>query len=334
MKDVSSGNLAAAAQQLGERARSNGPLTRSLSSMLADSRRALPPDEVGGSGAPEGELEGESAFVPLSQDFAPLFQARLLSSPTRRVGSEDSSSRELLTDLFPTGFTSNTLSPLNTVVAAATEEADEFKPASARTLGETEPELKGRQVWACLVPKAVPAAAVASSKYASDVGRETERHRTAENARENKHLHESPLTPSWGLSHQSYGLSELHQPSCEGPDTDRGRTRDRDATTEFTDMGSSNAKATTATRRTDLGAPPAAATLVTTRDKTGFVSDGGDHGAVAKAGTAGVAGRERESDLKHALDRLVPRLMKSQERVSEAVRVVRPFTDNRRCLLR
>lgn len=297
---------------------------RSLTSMLAASRRALPPASISEKidDVPTGELEGDSEFIALSDDIAPLFDSRLSPSPARRVGSRDTSTRELLADLFPTGFTSNTLSPLHTAAAVATD-ADEFKLASAQTLENAEPELKGQQVWACLIPKAVPAS-MASSNGALDVDKETELHPTAENAR--NHLGQSPLHPSWGPSHQPHSYSELHRPNCDELDnTPLSKTRERDASAfEPNGLGSFNAKATTtATRRADLRAPPgAAADPITAKRTTSFVSDGGGHGVVVKTETVEVAWRERERDLKHALDRLVSRLTQSQERVSEAVRVV------------
>lgn len=281
---------------------------RSLTSMLADSLRVQqPPDSIIVKTIEqvprENELEGESEFIALSQDFAPLFQARMLSSPVRRVDS----SRELLTDLFPTGFTSNTLSPLATA-AAATMEA--------------EPELKGRQVWACLMAKTAPATtvAVASSNSASDVGTETEQRQTPENAREKQHMPQSPLHPV-GPSYNLYGCSERHQPKFD--ELESSKTIERDAIAGFTGLGSSSAKTITATRA-DLRAPSAVAPNPrTTRRKSCFISDVRGHGFIPKTETAEFARREREIDLKHALDRLVLRLMQSQERVSEAERVVR-----------
>eukprot|EP00752_Nemacystus_decipiens_P005130 g4654.t2 len=144
------------------------------------------------------------------------------SSSSSRDDGRDTSSRELLTDLFPTRFTSSTMSPVDTATAAATD-ANEGKPTSAQTLGGGEPELNGR---------------------------------------------------------------------------------------------SANAMAATATRLADGGGPPPwTADLPTTRSKASFVSDGGGHGVVAETQVADVAGREREIDLEHALDRLVSRLAQSQERV-------------------
>lgn len=311
-------------QQHNSSGRELGPTAhqpRSLTSMLADSRRdPVPPDssvsKMIDDEVPEAELEGETEFIAVSDDVAPLFHARLLSSPARMDGGRDTSSRELLKDLFPTGFTSNTL---DTAAAAATG-ADECKPASARTLGGAEPELKGPQVWACLMPKAVPAtAAVASSSGASEVDRETELlHISAENARK-KHLSQSALHPSWGPSHQPR-YSELNQPNCDELSSALlSKVRDDDATAERTGLGSSKANATTTTRRADAGAPPPGETdLLTTRRKASLVSDGGEHRVVVKTETADVTGREREIELKHALDRLVSRLAQSQERVSES----------------
>ena len=287
---------------------------RSLTSLLADSRRAplLPPDggvsKTSDDEVPEAELKSESEFIAVSDNVAPLFQARLLSSPARRDGCRDTSSRELLTDLFPTGFTSNTLSPLGTAATVATD-ADERKLTSALTLGGVEPELRGRQLWACLMPKAVPAAAVASSNNdARHVDRETELHTiTAESTR--KHLGQAPFHPSWGSSHQPSG--------DESDSTLLSKIRDDDVTAELTGLGASSVKATTATS-------PGVADLPTTRSKGSLVSDSGVHRVIVKAETADIAGREREMDLKHALDRVVSRLAQSQERVSEAVRVGGP----------
>lgn len=293
---------------------------RSLNSMLADSRRAPSSPHISKKTmeVPEGELESESQLIALGQDVAPLFQAcPLLTSPARRMGS-----RELLTDLFPTGFTRNTLSSLATA-AAGTTEADEYKPTSARTAEQTEPELKGRQVWACLMPKAVPATAVASSNDASDVDRETELRLATESVEEEKHVHHQPsVHTSWSSSHQPNGCSEQHQPNYNEVDTHVSKPRESDASAEINGLESSNANATAATgRRADLGAPVAIAdpAAAAARRRTSLVSDRGGHGhgVVANTETSEGTWRERESDLKHALDRLVPRLMQSQERVSE-----------------
>lgn len=271
---------------------------RSLTSMLADSRfREQRPDRSVSKttdDAPEGELDGESEFIALSEDVAPLFQARRLSSAARKVGSRDTSSRELLTDLFPAGFTSNTLTPLAAATAAAATDRDKCKPAPARAIvGETEPELRGQQVWACLMPKEAPAtAATTSSNDASDVGRETELRLAPENTGEN-HSGQSPLHPSPRPS---------HHPNSDELGLRSSKIRERNATCENISLGSSNAKVTTATKGADLHAPAPAV------------------GIHVRTETAEVAGRERENDLKHALDRLVPRFMQSQEKVSRAVR--------------
>eukprot|EP00903_Cladosiphon_okamuranus_P008699 g8335.t1 len=233
----------------------------------------------------------------------------------QRGDSRDTSSRELLADLFPAGFTSNTLSPSHIAAAAATD-GDEIKRASARTLVDAEPELKGQQVWACLLPEVVPAT-MAAPNGASDVDREKElQHTTAEHG---THLGQSPLPPSCRSYHPRI-YSELHRPNGDELDNTplNSATRERDVSADLTGLESSNAKATTATRRVDFRAPPGAAAAVdplTAREQTSSISDSGGHEVVVKTETAEVAWRERERDLMHALDRLVARLAQSQERV-------------------
>lgn len=303
------------ASELGKRA---APHPRSLTSMLANPRQALPPGDASQIEVPEGELEGESELVALNEDFAPLFQVASPLCEARRVGNRDSSSsRELLTDLFPSGFTSRTLSPSEAVPAAAAATADQPEPSSTNPLGEKEPELKGRHTWACLMPKAAAApVAMASStrKNGSSGGGEgeAEPQLSTDNSKE-KRQRSSHLHPPWSSSQQLHDSSELQQPNHHGSDKYMCKIGgERTATSvETVDLGSPKEKnAITATRQVEDVDHD-----VLPRSNTTRISDsGGPEGVVTEAGATV---RERENELKSALDRLAPRLVQSEERVRE-----------------
>lgn len=265
---------------------------RSLGSMLAGPRRAFA--EV-----PERELKGESKLIALSEDVAPLFEVTPpVSSARTAAGNRDNSSRELLTDLFPTGFTSSALSPplaaASTVVAAGTAVGRELFDPLLMSLAGKVPELK--------------AAAVASSTRTTDgigVEWEGEPHFSPGDARP-LHLHSS-----WGSSQQLIGCHEVqrHQPSCGASDTDMRETGERNPAAD--EPASETAAANTSIGH--QGVTGSATYGVTTQNDIA-PSNRGDQ---ARA-TDVVAVREREDDeLKRTLHRLIPRLLQSEEKVRE-----------------
>lgn len=315
----------------------SGPHPRSLTAMLANPHQGRPPDvsqKIEIRPAEEGELQGESELVALSEDWAPLFQTAgaPLCEVRRAGGNQDSSSRDLLTDLFPSGFTSRTLSPSKPVVATAAAAAARVdQPGSPWTnamLGEKEPELKGRHAWTCLVPvaaAAVPFASVASSSRdnggscGGDEGEvEAEPHLSTDNP-SGKHRQRPPhFQSSRGSSQQLHGCSELQELShYGGSDKSKGKLGEFAAGTiavETDDFGPAQGKnAITATRPEKILADDDHHD-----EENARVSDSSDQAMANKAETATVG--ERENQLKSALDRMVPRLLQSEERVRDRKR--------------
>lgn len=305
------------------------PHPRSLTAMLANPRQALPPEvshvvEV----RQEGELEGVSELVALNEDLAPVFQAAAPLSQARRAGSRDSSSRELLADLLPSGSTSKTLSPSEAVVAtaaAAAARGDQPEPSSINaSLGEKEPELKGRHIWACLASAATPFAAAALSTRengGSGGGEEGEEepHPSTDNPNDMQRQQPPHFHPSRGPSHQLHSWSELQQSNHYGSDGGMGKIGERDAATavESDEIGRPREKcAITATRRVEYRADDHHhdGDRIARRDNIP-VPNGSGQGVGNRADAVEVRGRENE--LKSALDHLVPRLLESEERVRE-----------------
>lgn len=256
----------------------------------------------------KGELESESELVGLGEDLALLFccdgtKGSHLGAPAKRVGERISSGGELLTDLFPTGFTSSALSPPPGATSSSVEQLGGGNPA---LVGGQEQETKRRQVWACVFPS-VPATpgAVASSPQqncATDGEESISRQPLKIDKAQGEH---DPHERSWSCSTHRAEKCELERLYRSG--SDAGRTvGDKTLETE-----------------SRLVASPATAAAA---NGMIFGSDevhplGGLDGSEGETTNPAVMVRKREDDLKHALDRLVPRLLQSEDRVSVCFRV-------------
>lgn len=324
------------------------PYPRCLSSMLSNHDREfiseantnlLPPKEEK---EKEVELESSSLFFRLehSDDISPLFSAEE-SNELVRAATQSSSSRpppppnirqlpvkrytdagaegqlkipisstsnqedqvggrDLLADIFPRGFTSTIAPPLAKITLV---EDFPSKQSSINTLAEAdkESELEGTQAWTHLVPSCAPpeVATVKASQQDIRHGQKSQHH-----AVPSKEL--PPPVPEVDLSsvtpHPMFGKLHL---ICDAYEKSGERTKVEPAVAVVPMAVAAEKRPTACNSDGDI-------TTICNGPDEGETEEG-----VSRKETATAAVREREEELKRALDRLIPRLLQSEERVSE-----------------
>lgn len=325
------------------------PYPRCLSSMLSNHDResiseankyVVRPKEEN---EKEVELESSSLFVKLEHrdDISPLFSTeesnKLIRAATRPSSSrpppppstgqlpvkrysdagvegkskipisstsnqkDQGSGRDLLlADLFPGGFTSTIAPPLAKITVVEdlpSKQSSTNAPAEA----DKESELEGTQAWTHLVPSCAPpeVATVKASQQENQHGQKSQHH----NVVPSKELPRpsvlevdlSSVTP-----HPMFGKLHL---SCDAYGKSGERTKVESAVAVVPMAVAAEKRPTACSNDGDI-------TTICNGPDEGETEEG-----VSSKET--VAVREREEELKRALDRLVPRLLQSEERVSE-----------------
>lgn len=298
------------------------PCPRSLTTMLADSGNSAVVPEVKKTAlcANERELEGCSMFISMDQNHevsptvflqpemgvvasdnsrgAPRsvrslkqhetnIESNVVISSLSRLPNVNSGGgcQEFLADLFPTGVSSRGLSLVEELPKKGIS-------APVLTATKEEAELKGSQEWTCLV------STEASTLTGHDHARESTTSREHQVAIPTKELLELPSQPTPSPPTVS---GEALNP------THAGNMKPNDAMTVSS---------------TSIPSPTAASVLA--RAAGGSAVPKYDNSIHSSNGTQPVAAarvvvREREEELKLALDRLVPRLLDRDKRVSGSV---------------
>lgn len=292
-------------------------LPRSLSCILADSARVgiskLNNASHEGANKKEGELEGSSELIAIDRHgIAPLFFTSPASPaasppaataaeviqirPPKRLGEKFSeinlpwagrnrdSSRELLAELFPTGFTSSTFSP------SAVATADPNGVTTSLAVTDKETELEGRQAWTCLVLSTSGEAGV-SSPTGDGATLSGEGGRLSIQGMGQQSLPDHPELPR--DSTQTNGELPGHPGSCAGSIGNR---------LEGAPLAFESSKAAAVIRR-----------QVDSSGVGKLQRPDGREGVAA----VGVKVREQEEELRCTLDRLAPQLLQNEERVRD-----------------
>lgn len=259
----------------------------------------------------ETELEGSSLFVEVDQNaVAPHFSSTWSAAETEATrqqvpaslinaemkcdftASSLSNSRksnyELLWGLFPAGFTSSNARPLETATATAFQNQHE-KGTSALLEADKEPELEGRQAWACLVPS-TPTTTTTYIPARRKEAQVREKEHSLVTTTERGHL---PAPTLISVLPQTI-ISELIRPPHDGS-SDTDRASEAQPTDEFAAFSA-------------FGIPKGGAA----RRRLGADNDSETRGGA----TVRVVEKRGEEELKLTLDHLVPKLFRSEERVS------------------
>ncbi|CAM9230749.1 unnamed protein product [Ectocarpus sp. 13 AM-2016] len=283
---------------------------RSLTSMLADPRRGSSVDVVE-TVQPDGELEGVSEFIALSEGLPPFLPGNNNNLNSAKSDNQ-SSTHTFLTDLFPTGFTSTSAATLLLTPAAATRPAHRDSASTTSVPTEKERELEGHQMWACFTPAAVTS--FSPSGVATDNRGEAWRRQSTDEANDKT------------TSHRASFLVPTVNPNSAYPRQQRGgcgrqqelRHHESDADSEFREnipKADPIDVVSHAAMTAMAGRPPvarAADGVIARSDEPLTLVGDGNHGETTEASTIG---REREAELKQALDRIVPQLLQKEERV-------------------
>lgn len=285
---------------------------RSLTSMLADPRRGSSVDVVE-TVQPEGELESVSEFIALSEGLPPFLPGNNYN-PILAKAENQSNTHTFLTDLFPTGFTSTSAATLLLPPAAATRPAHPDSASTTSIPAGKERELEGHQMWACFTPAAVTS--FSPSGVATDNRGEAWRRQSTDEANDKTTSHRTSflvptVDPNWASPRQQRGSCGRQQELRHHKSDADSKFREYIRKAEPIDVVSHAAMTTMA------GRPPvarAADGVVARSDEPLTLVGDGNHGETTEASTIG---REREAELKQALDRIVSQLLQKEERVRE-----------------
>lgn len=286
---------------------------RSLTSMLADPRRGVSVDVVE-TVQPEGELESVSEFIALSEGLPPFLPGNNYN-PNSAEADKQTNIHTFLTDLFPTGFTSTSAATL-LPPATATKPAhpDSASTTSVHPVGK-EQELEGHQMWACFTPAAVTP--FSPNCVTTDNRSEAWRRQSTDEANDKTPSHRSSFLvptadPKWASPRQQRGGCGVQQEVHHHESDTDSKFRESIQRAGPIDVVSHTAMTTVA------GRPPVARGadgVVARSDESLTLVGDGNHGETTEASTIR---REREAELKQALDRIVPQLLQKEERVRES----------------